>query len=82
MNPTKAAACAAFIGYVTGALAQEEGERDQADVARYLATAVATGPFPTLVRAFAELTPQDTFGQGLEVVLDGIAAKLGADAAS
>ena len=72
---TAAATCAAFIGYVTGALAQEEGEQDRDDVARYLATAVGQGPFPTLARAFAALSPVDTFESGLDVVLDGITAR-------
>ncbi|MDG6107721.1 TetR/AcrR family transcriptional regulator C-terminal domain-containing protein [Dactylosporangium aurantiacum] len=73
---TAAAACTAFIGYVTGALAQEAGQPHHPGVERYLATAVTDGPFPTLARAFAELAPADTVAAGLEVVLDGIAARL------
>ncbi|MEV6967735.1 TetR/AcrR family transcriptional regulator C-terminal domain-containing protein [Hamadaea sp. NPDC051192] len=78
---TAAAACTAFIGYVTGALAQEAGAPDSPDVQRYLATAVGGGAYPTLARAFAELGPADTFMGGLDVVLDGIATRLTAPAA-
>ncbi|NUR70502.1 MAG: TetR family transcriptional regulator [Hamadaea sp.] len=73
---TAAAACTAFIAYATGALAQEAGAPDSPDVERYLATAVSGGAYPTLARAFADLGPADTFDGGLEVVLDGIAARL------
>jgi AcrR family transcriptional regulator len=72
-----AAACTtALIGYVTGALQQQQGALEEAGVTRYLTRAVAEGPFPTLARAFTELPAQDTFALGLDVVLDGIAAQL------
>ena len=76
-DPATSAGCAAaFIGYLTGALQQERGGPEPAEVERYLAEAVTTGPYPALAKAFASLTPQDTFQRGLDITLDGIASAL------
>lgn len=78
---TSAGCAAAFIGYLTGALQQERGGPEPAEVERYLAGAVATGPYPALAKAFASLTPPDTFQRGLDITLDGIATALASGSA-
>jgi hypothetical protein len=73
---TTAANTAAFIGYFTGALQQEQGATTDEHVRRYLAKAVGNAALPTLAKVFAELPPQDTFDNGLDVVLQGIASTI------
>jgi AcrR family transcriptional regulator len=71
-----AASATAFIGYVTGALQQELGAPDTDEVSGYLARTVAGGSFPALAKAFTGRQPGETFRAGLDVTLDGIAARL------
>ncbi|MEH0841504.1 TetR/AcrR family transcriptional regulator [Micromonospora sp. CPCC 205711] len=78
----------AFLGYVVGQLhlellrvppGQDAHVPTPAQLA-YLARAVGDGRHPTLARLFFEgrqLDAAEAFDAGLEIVLDGIAAKLG-----
>lgn len=78
--------------YLLGALRTEAGERRaeresgqdktewQAANAPYMARMIATGRFPTLARVVRDAdhpSPARAFEQGLECVLDGIAARYG-----
>lgn len=78
----------AFLGYLVGQLHLEllrvpagaSAHVPSPEQLRYLARAVGDGRHPTLARLFTsgrQLGATEAFDAGLEIVLDGIAAKLG-----
>ncbi|MGC1210276.1 MAG: TetR/AcrR family transcriptional regulator C-terminal domain-containing protein [Micromonospora sp.] len=78
----------AFLGYLVGQLhlellrvpAGKTAHVPPAEQLRYLARAVGDGRHPTLARLFTEgrqLDATEVFDAGLDIVLDGIAARMG-----
>ncbi len=74
----------AVLAYVCGAVRRQARAgvaRTHAGTAQYLLAAVGSGQYPHLAQVFAEtqdLTEQELYDAGLEVVLDGIAARVAA----